>query len=79
MHTIPLCGNCKGPHTADSKLCEIFQAKLHPRREPEAEETNIGGQRFGGFYDEEELDNATRNAGWYNEDGLANASRDAPW
>jgi hypothetical protein len=31
MHTIPLCANCKEAHTADSKLCEIFQAKLNPR------------------------------------------------
>jgi hypothetical protein len=31
VHTIPLCANCKETHTADSKLCEIFQAKLNPR------------------------------------------------
>jgi hypothetical protein len=32
MHTIPLCANCKEAHTADSKLCEIYQAKLNPRQ-----------------------------------------------
>lgn len=31
VHTIPHCANCKGTHTADSKLCEIYKAKLNPR------------------------------------------------
>ena len=31
VHTIPVCTNCRGTHTADSKLCEIYRAKLNPR------------------------------------------------
>jgi hypothetical protein len=29
MHTVPVCINCKGPHTADSKLCDIYKATVH--------------------------------------------------
>jgi hypothetical protein len=28
VHTVPVCVNCKGPHTADSKLCDTYQATV---------------------------------------------------
>jgi hypothetical protein len=28
VHTVPLCINCKGPHTADSKLCDTYKATV---------------------------------------------------
>jgi hypothetical protein len=35
VHTVPLCVNCKGAHTADSKECDTFKATLHPHRSVE--------------------------------------------
>jgi hypothetical protein len=29
VHTVPVCANCKGAHTADSKLCDTYQATIH--------------------------------------------------
>jgi hypothetical protein len=29
VHTVPVCSNCKGAHTADSKLCDTYQATIH--------------------------------------------------
>lgn len=35
LHTVPLCVNCKGAHTAGSKLCETYLATLHPHQSPD--------------------------------------------
>ena len=29
VHTVPVCANCKGAHTADNKLCDTYQATIH--------------------------------------------------
>jgi hypothetical protein len=29
IHTVPVCANCKGAHTADNKLCDTYQATIH--------------------------------------------------
>lgn len=31
VHTLPLCANCKGPHTADNSHCEVFLATKTPK------------------------------------------------
>jgi hypothetical protein len=29
VHTVPVCVNCKGAHTADNKRCDTYQATIH--------------------------------------------------
>ena len=31
MHTMPVCANCEDPHTADSTVCDFYQARKNQR------------------------------------------------